>query len=86
MPDIRSLKSQFDKTVQHDQKRLAIISAASDLLNRHGSRATTLQEIFRALNVTKTSLYLRGLRPRSAASGSIDEFANGQASRQVASG
>lgn len=57
MPDIRTFKSQFDKTVQHDQKRQAIISAASHLLNRQGSRATTLLEIARALNVTKTSLY-----------------------------
>ena len=34
--------SPFNRTVQHDAKRLAILSQAARLFNYKGSRATTL--------------------------------------------
>lgn len=52
-----SAASPFDRTVQHDAKRLAILSQAARLFNYKGSRATTLRDIAENLGLTKTSLY-----------------------------
>jgi AcrR family transcriptional regulator len=49
--------SPFNRTVQHDAKRLAILSQAARLFNYKGSRATTLKDIAENLGLTKTSLY-----------------------------
>ena len=49
--------SPFNRTVQHDAKRLAILSQAARLFNSKGSRATTLKDIAENLGLTKTSLY-----------------------------
>ncbi|MEH6551567.1 MAG: TetR/AcrR family transcriptional regulator [Pseudomonadales bacterium] len=49
--------SPFSRSVQHDEKRQAILSEASRLFNSRGSRTTTLQDIAESLNLTKTSLY-----------------------------
>ena len=49
--------SPFNRTVQHDAKRLAILSQAARLFNYKGSRATTLKDIAEKLGLTKTSLY-----------------------------
>ncbi|MEM8661896.1 MAG: TetR/AcrR family transcriptional regulator [Pseudomonadota bacterium] len=49
--------SPFNRTVQHDAKRLAILSQAARLFNSKGSRATTLKDIAQNLGLTKTSLY-----------------------------
>ncbi|MFC1579173.1 TetR/AcrR family transcriptional regulator [Pseudomonadota bacterium] len=52
-----SSASPFNRTVQHDAKRLAILSQAARLFNYKGSRATTLKDIAENLGLTKTSLY-----------------------------
>jgi len=49
--------SPFNRTVQHDAKRTAILSQAAQLFNYKGSRATTLQDVAEGLGLTKTSLY-----------------------------
>tara|TARA_R110002049_G_scaffold114812_15_gene266194 strand:- start:1929 stop:3233 length:1305 start_codon:yes stop_codon:yes gene_type:complete len=49
--------SPFNRTVQHDAKRTAILSQAAKLFNYKGSRATTLKDIAESLGLTKTSLY-----------------------------
>jgi AcrR family transcriptional regulator len=49
--------SPFNRTVQHDAKRTAILSQAARLFNCKGSRATTLKDIADSLGLTKTSLY-----------------------------
>jgi AcrR family transcriptional regulator len=49
--------SPFNRTAQHDAKRLAILSQAARLFNYKGSRATTLRDIAHSLGLTKTSLY-----------------------------
>lgn len=49
--------SPFNRTVQHDAKRSAILSQAAKLFNYKGSRATTLRDIAESLGLTKTSLY-----------------------------
>ncbi|MEZ5572026.1 MAG: TetR/AcrR family transcriptional regulator [Halioglobus sp.] len=49
--------SPFNRTVQHDAKRTAILSQAAKLFNFKGSRATTLKDIADSLGLTKTSLY-----------------------------
>ena len=49
--------SPFNRTVQHDAKRTAILSQAAKLFNSKGSRATTLRDIAESLGLTKTSLY-----------------------------
>ena len=49
--------SPFDRTAQHDAKRVAILSQAAKLFNSKGSRATTLKDIAESLGLTKTSLY-----------------------------
>ncbi len=49
--------SPFNRTAQHDAKRLAILSQAARLFNSKGSRATTLKDIAESLGLTKTSLY-----------------------------
>ena len=49
--------SPFNRTAQHDAKRLAILSQAAKLFNYKGSRATTLRDIADSLGLTKTSLY-----------------------------
>ena len=49
--------SPFNRTVQHDAKRAAILSQAAKLFNYKGSRATTLKDIAASLGLTKTSLY-----------------------------
>lgn len=49
--------SPFNRTAQHDAKRLAILSQAARLFNYKGSRATTLKDIAENLGLTKTSLY-----------------------------
>lgn len=51
------ISSPFSKTNQHDQKYKTILSAASELFNIHGTRATTLTQIAEKLKLTKTSLY-----------------------------
>jgi AcrR family transcriptional regulator len=51
------ISSPFSKTNQHDQKYKTILSAASELFNIHGTRATTLTQIADKLQLTKTSLY-----------------------------
>lgn len=52
-----SSKSPFNRTAQHDAKRMAILSQAAKLFNSKGSRATTLKDIAETLGLTKTSLY-----------------------------
>ena len=49
--------SPFNRTAQHDAKRVAILSQAAKLFNYKGSRATTLRDIAESLGLTKTSLY-----------------------------
>jgi AcrR family transcriptional regulator len=49
--------SPFNRSAQHDAKRLAILSQAAKLFNYQGSRATTLRDIAASLGLTKTSLY-----------------------------
>lgn len=49
--------SPFNRTAQHDAKRMAILSQAAKLFNTKGSRATTLKDIAETLGLTKTSLY-----------------------------
>jgi AcrR family transcriptional regulator len=49
--------SPFNRTVQHDAKRAAILSQSAKLFNYKGSRATTLKDIAESLGLTKTSLY-----------------------------
>ncbi len=49
--------SPFNRTVQHNAKRAAILSQAAQLFNYKGSRATTLKDIAESLGLTKTSLY-----------------------------
>ena len=49
--------SPFNRSVQHDAKRIAILSQAARLFNYKGSRATTLHDIADSLGLTKTSLY-----------------------------
>ncbi len=49
--------SPFNRTIQHDAKRAAILSQAAKLFNYKGSRATTLKDIAESLGLTKTSLY-----------------------------
>ena len=41
--------SPFNRSAQHDAKRLAILSQAAKLLNYQGSRATTLRDIAASL-------------------------------------
>ena len=53
----RNAHSPFNRTAQHDAKRLAILSQAAKLFNYKGSRATTLRDIADSLGLTKTSLY-----------------------------
>lgn len=49
--------SPFNRTAQHDAKRVAILSQAAGLFNSKGSRGTTLKDIAENLGLTKTSLY-----------------------------
>ena len=49
--------SPFNRSAQHDAKRMAILSQAAKLFNYKGSRATTLRDIAGSLGLTKTSLY-----------------------------
>tara|TARA_R110002072_G_scaffold150253_2_gene298539 strand:- start:649 stop:1944 length:1296 start_codon:yes stop_codon:yes gene_type:complete len=56
-PDPGDASSPFNRTVQHDAKRAAILSQAAKLFNHKGSRATTLRDIAESLGLTKTSLY-----------------------------
>jgi AcrR family transcriptional regulator len=53
----KSGASPFNRTVQHDAKRAAILSQAAKLFNGRGSRSTTLLDIAQSLGLTKTSLY-----------------------------
>ena len=53
----KSGSSPFNRTVQHDAKRAAILSQAAKLFNGRGSRSTTLLDIAQSLGLTKTSLY-----------------------------
>ncbi|MFT5996367.1 MAG: AcrR family transcriptional regulator [Kangiellaceae bacterium] len=55
--DNNKVSSPFSKTNQHGQKYKTILSAASELFNVHGTRGTTLLQIAKQLNLTKTSLY-----------------------------
>ncbi len=52
-----SKSSPFNRSAQHDAKRVAILSQAAKLFNYKGSRATTLRDIASSLGLTKTSLY-----------------------------
>lgn len=56
-PNKSGESSPFNRTVQHDAKRAAILSQAAKLFNNKGSRATTLRDIAEELGLTKTSLY-----------------------------
>lgn len=56
-PDKSGASSPFNRNVQHDSKRMAILSQAAKLFNYKGSRATTLRDIADSLGLTKTSLY-----------------------------
>src|SRR5210317_358017 len=49
--------SPFNRTAQHDAKRVAILSQAARLFNSKGSRGPTLKDIAENLGLTKTSLY-----------------------------
>lgn len=49
--------SPFNRSLQRDAKRIAILSQAARLFNYKGSRATTLRDIAGSLGLTKTSLY-----------------------------
>jgi len=49
--------SPFNRTAQHDAKRMAILSQAARLFNHQGTRATTLRDIADSLGLSKTSLY-----------------------------
>jgi len=51
------ISSPFSKTTQHDHKYKTILSAASELFNIYGTRGTTLVQVAKQLNLTKTSLY-----------------------------
>ena len=51
-----AMPSPFNRTAQHDAKRLAILSEAARLFNYKGARATTLRDIAESLGLTKTSL------------------------------
>ncbi|MFB3078628.1 MAG: TetR/AcrR family transcriptional regulator, partial [Lysobacterales bacterium] len=53
----KSGTSPFNRTVQHNAKRAAILSQAAKLFNGRGSRSTTLLDIAQSLGLTKTSLY-----------------------------
>jgi AcrR family transcriptional regulator len=57
LTDKSGAASPFNRTVQHDAKRMAILSQAARLFNYKGSRATTLRDIAESLGLTKTSLY-----------------------------
>ena len=50
-------KSPFNRGVQHEAKRGAILSRAAKLFNTKGARATTLSDVAAKLGLTKTSLY-----------------------------
>lgn len=52
-----SSTSPFNRSAQHDSKRIAILSQAARLFNYKGSRATTLHDVAQSLGLTKTSLY-----------------------------
>ena len=52
-----SSTSPFNRSAQHDLKRIAILSQAARLFNYKGSRATTLHDVAESLGLTKTSLY-----------------------------
>lgn len=54
---LKTAQSPFNRNVQHEAKRSAILSEAARLFNSQGSRATTLKDIAEALKLTKTSLY-----------------------------
>ncbi len=54
---IDKAESPFSKTTQHGKKYNTILSAASELFNIFGTRGTTLIQIAKKLNLTKTSLY-----------------------------
>lgn len=56
-PSNNSSESPFNRTAQHDAKRMAILSQAAKLFNSKGARATTLKDIAETLGLTKTSLY-----------------------------
>jgi len=56
-PPDNNPESPFNRTAQHDAKRMAILSQAATLFNSKGSRATTLKDIAESLGLTKTSLY-----------------------------
>lgn len=56
-PPDNNTESPFNRTAQHDAKRMAILSQAAKLFNSKGSRATTLKDIAESLGLTKTSLY-----------------------------
>lgn len=56
-PNHSQANSPFNRTAQHDAKRVAILSQAAKLFNAKGSRATTLKDIAQSLGLTKTSLY-----------------------------
>ena len=49
--------SPFNRGVQHEAKRNAILSRAAKLFNTKGARATTLSDVANKLGLTKTSLY-----------------------------
>lgn len=57
VPGQGSQSSPFNRSAQHDAKRMAILSQAAKLFNSKGSRATTLRDIAGSLGLTKTSLY-----------------------------
>jgi AcrR family transcriptional regulator len=46
-----------DRDRDREQKREAVLQAAVDLFNEHGFRATSIDDVARALNVTKPTIY-----------------------------
>ena len=57
LSDDSASTSPFNRSAQHDAKRIAILSQAARLFNYKGSRATTLHDVADSLGLTKTSLY-----------------------------
>jgi len=53
----QGMSTPFSRSQQRELKRQTIISEASRLINRHGTKATTLGDIANTLGLTKTSLY-----------------------------
>jgi AcrR family transcriptional regulator len=56
-PCIEPTFAGFDREAQGEQKREAMLTMATRLMNRKGVNGTTLDDVVRALNVTKGAFY-----------------------------